>query len=61
MAFTAFDLVSFAVAVLIGNVMTLALLKGWQRMKREDSFSWVTAAYYLGPLCMIIAVLAITH
>ena len=57
----AFGVLTFATAVLIGNLATLSLIKGYQRMKRENRFEWVTAFYYLSPLALIIGVLSLTR
>jgi hypothetical protein len=51
-----FTLLQIAVAVLLGNVMTRCLFRGWDRVKQERLDFW-TAAFYVGPLAMIVLVL----
>lgn len=53
----AWQVMQIAAAVFLGNVMTLGLFKGWQRMKAEDGFSFTTAFYWLAPLCLALVVL----
>lgn len=55
------NIMSLATAVLIGNIATIMLIKGYQRMKREDRFEWVTAGLYLAPLMLIVGILATTR
>jgi hypothetical protein len=53
---SAFSLIQIAVAVLLGNVMTRVLFRGWDRVK-SDRTDWLTTAFYLGPLAAIVVVL----
>ena len=54
--FTAFQVLQLAVAILVGNVMTRVLFRGWERVKAEK-VDWLTSAFYLGPLGLIVLVL----
>lgn len=45
-----------AVAILLGNVMTRVLFRGWERLKQDRS-DWLTSLFYLAPLAAIILVL----
>lgn len=53
---SAFAVLQIAVAVLLGNVMTRVLFRGWERVKTEKT-DWLTTLFYLGPLGMIFLVL----
>lgn len=55
--FTAFQVVQIAVGVLLGNLMTLALYRGYKRLDTPRVWSLETAGLYLGPLAMIVLVL----
>jgi hypothetical protein len=52
----AFGVVQLAVAVMLGNVMTRILFRGWDRVK-SDRTDWLTTAFYLGPIAAIVIVL----
>jgi hypothetical protein len=52
----AFTMLQVAVAVMLGNVLTRILFKGWERVK-ADRVDWSTAAFYIGPLGLLILVL----
>lgn len=58
---SAHAITQIAVAVFLGNMMTVGVVKGYQRMKKEDRFEWVTAVYYLGPLIGTASVLWIAR
>jgi hypothetical protein len=51
-----FAIIQIAVAVMLGNVMTRILFRGWERVK-TDRTDWLTTAFYLGPLAAIVIVL----
>lgn len=53
---TSVEFFQIAVAIFTGNMMTISLIKGYQRMKKEDRFEWVTAFYYLSPLAVAMFV-----
>ena len=55
-AFSAFQVMQLAVAILLGNVMTRVLFRGWERVKK-DRFDFWTTVFYLGPLFAIVLVL----
>jgi hypothetical protein len=55
-AFSAFQVCQLAVAILLGNIMTRCLFRGWERVKK-DRVDWSTSAFYLAPLGMIVLVL----
>lgn len=52
----AFTILQIAVAVMLGNVMTRILFKGWERVK-TDTVDMKTVAFYLGPLGLTLLVL----
>jgi hypothetical protein len=53
-----FTIVQIAVAVLLGNIMTRVLFRGWDRLKtRPNPFDFKTALFYLAPLGLIVLVL----
>lgn len=56
MLLTSFMILQIAVAVLLGNVMTRCLFRGWERVKQEK-VDLTTAAFYLAPLALIVIVL----
>lgn len=49
-----------AVAVFLGNVMTLGLVRAWQRMKMGEDVSWSLGFYWLAPLGLTLVVLLTT-
>lgn len=53
---TAFTVLQIAVAVLIGNVMTRILFRGWEKIQAER-FSLSTYFDFLAPVAMILLVL----
>lgn len=57
---TAFNVLQIAVAVMCGNILTKLLFTAWGSIKAEDEgmFSLRTAACYLGPLGLILLVMA---
>ncbi len=55
-SFSAFQVVQVAIAILLGNVMTRCLFRGWERVK-QDKVDWQTAGFYLAPLACIVIVL----
>lgn len=55
--FSAFQVVQIATGVLLGNIMTLCLYKGYKRLDGPKTWTWETAGIYLGPLAMIVIVL----
>lgn len=50
-------ILQLACAIFIGNAMTLAVVKGYQRMKVENAFRMETAFYYLAPLAFVAGTL----
>ena len=53
---TAFMVAQIAVGVLLGNVATRCLFRGWERV-RQERVDLTTAAFYGAPLVLIILVL----
>ena len=56
----AFMVLQIAVAVFLGNVMTLGLVRAWQRMKMGEDVSWSLGFYWLAPLGLTLVVLLTT-
>lgn len=54
-----YTIIQVAVAVFLGNVMTLGVVKAYQRMKLENRFEWVTAVYFLAPLIATAGILTL--
>jgi hypothetical protein len=52
----AFTMLQVAVAVMLGNVLTRILFKGWERVKQER-LDFSTLAFYAGPLGLLVLVL----
>lgn len=52
----AFTLLQIAAAVLLGNITTRILFRGWDRIKTER-LDLTTLAFYAGPLGLIALVL----
>ena len=55
-SFSAFQIMQLAIAILLGNVMTRVLFRGWQRIREERSDFWTTM-FYVAPLAAIVIVL----
>ena len=54
---TSFQMIQIAMAVFVGNVMTICVIKGYQRMKASDRFDWITAGLFCGPMLATAAIL----
>lgn len=52
-----FGVVQIAAAVLLGNLLTLVLVKGWQIIEREDPASWWRYAMPVVPLALVALVI----
>lgn len=61
MMMDSFDILTIASAVFLGNVMTLGVFKGWQRLKSENRFEWFTAFIFVTPLLMMAATLSLAN
>lgn len=58
---TAYNLIEVAVAVFLGNMMTIGVVKGYMRMKKTNQADSIVLFFYGAPLLATAIVLSIAR